>query len=162
MVPARCIRRNLPQVVDGGRRGAPARLGMYLATVSLLTSWPSLASSFAIRRRLQSGFSRAICTTSATTSGASGGRPTRFDFQAQKRAKPRRCHPITVSGFTIASASAHRDQTRERTTQKAVDRAKRRPGPGALEHGELLTEHEDLYDEACARAQAGDERAEQG
>jgi hypothetical protein len=28
-----------------------ARFAMYLATVSLLTSWPSLASSFAIRRR---------------------------------------------------------------------------------------------------------------
>lgn len=44
----------------------------------------------------------------------------------------------------------------------AVDRAKRRPGPGALEHGELLPQHEDLYDEARARAQRGDERAEQG
>jgi len=119
MVPARCIRRNGPQVVDGGRRGAPGRFGMYLATVSLLTSWPSLASSFAVRRRLHNGFSRAIRTMSATASGASGGRPTRLDFQAQKRAKPRPCHPTTVAGFTIASASAHRDQTRETTTQKA-------------------------------------------
>src|ERR1019366_2747117 len=31
MVPARCIRRNVPHVVDGGRRGAPGRFGMYLA-----------------------------------------------------------------------------------------------------------------------------------
>ena len=99
---------------------------------------------------------------SATTSGASGGRPTRLDFQAQKRAKPRRCNPITVAGFTIASASAHRDQTRETTTQKARSIGRSGgPGPGALEHGELLPEHEDLYDEACARAQSVDERAEQ-
>jgi hypothetical protein len=38
MVPARCVHRNVPHVVDGGRRGASGRLGMYLATVSLLTS----------------------------------------------------------------------------------------------------------------------------
>jgi hypothetical protein len=80
MVPARCVRRNVPQVVHGGRRGARGRLGMYLATLSLLASWPSLASSAAMRRRLHNGFSRAIRTISATTSGASGGRPTRLDF----------------------------------------------------------------------------------
>src|ERR1035438_6451811 len=99
MVPARCVRRNVTQVIDGGRRGAPGRFGMYRATASLPTSWPSLASSFAIRRRLQSGFSRAICTMSATTSGASGGRPTRLDFQAQKRAKPRRLHRHVQQGL---------------------------------------------------------------
>jgi hypothetical protein len=92
---------------------------MYLATASLPTSCPSMTSSPAIRRRLHRGFSRVICTMSATISGASGGRPTRRDFQAQKRANPRRCHVRTVSGFTIASASGHRDQTRETTVQKA-------------------------------------------
>jgi hypothetical protein len=54
-----------------------------------------------------------------TISGAIGGRPMRFDFHAQNRASPRRCQLITVSGFTIVSVSAHRDQMRERTTQKA-------------------------------------------
>jgi hypothetical protein len=34
--------------------------------------------------------------------------------------------------------------------------------PRALEHGELLPEHEDLRDEACPRAQGVDERAEKG
>jgi hypothetical protein len=55
-----------------------------------------------------------------------------------------------------------RPNARDDDPEGAVDRAKRRPGPGALEHGELLPEHEDLYDEACARAQGVDERAEQG
>ena len=85
------------QVVDGGRRGAPGRFGMYRATVSLLTSRPSLASSFASGRQLQRGFSRAICTMSATTSGASAGRPTRLDFQAQKRAKPQTWKQLDVA-----------------------------------------------------------------
>jgi hypothetical protein len=43
----------------------------------------------------------------------------------------------------------------------AVDRAKLRAGPVTLEDGELLPEHEDLDDEARARAKSGDERAEQ-
>jgi hypothetical protein len=44
---------------------------------------------------------------------------------------------------------------------QAIDRAKRRPGPGALEHGELLPEQADIYDQARARAKGGNERAEQ-
>ena len=119
IVPTAWVRMNVPHVWDGGRGGRPAGRGMYFATASLPTSWPSFASSFAIRRRLQSGFSRAIRTMSATTSGARGRRPARLGFQAQKRAKPRRCHAITVAGFTRASASAHRDQTRETPIQKA-------------------------------------------
>jgi hypothetical protein len=38
IVPARCVRRNVPHVADGGRPGVPDRFGMYFATVSLLTS----------------------------------------------------------------------------------------------------------------------------
>jgi hypothetical protein len=55
-----------------------------------------------------------------------------------------------------------RPNARDDDPEGAVDRAKRRPRPGALEHGELLPELEDLYDEACTRAQGVDERAEQG
>ncbi len=54
-----------------------------------------------------------------TSSGASGGRPTRRDFHAQNQAKPRRCHAMTVAGRTIASASDHRDHRRQTTTQNA-------------------------------------------
>ena len=92
---------------------------MYFAPVSLLTACPSLASSLAIRLRLQSGFSQAICSMSRTSSAVSGGRPTRRDFHFQNQAKPRWCHAITVAGRTITSASAHRDHTREISTQNA-------------------------------------------
>lgn len=44
----------------------------------------------------------------------------------------------------------------------AVDGAKRRARPAALEHSELLPEHEDLDDEARPRAKGGEERAEYG
>ena len=54
------------------------------------------------------------------SSGASGGRPTRRDFHAQNREKPRRCHAITVAGRTIASASDHRDHRRQTTTGKML------------------------------------------
>src|SRR5450432_2780648 len=119
IVPAKWVRRNVPHVVDGGRRGAPGRFGMYLETVSLLTSWPSLASSAAMRRLLQVRFSRVMRSISSITSAESGGRPRGRDLYAQNLANPRRCQVITVAGFTIAGASAHRDHTRETTTQNA-------------------------------------------
>jgi hypothetical protein len=40
----------------------------------------------------------------------------------------RRCHAITVAGFTIASASVHRDHTRETPTQKARSIGRRAAG----------------------------------
>jgi hypothetical protein len=46
--------------------------------------------------------------------------------------------------------------------ERPVEGAKRWPGRGALENGELLPQHEDLYDEARAGAKGIDERAEQG
>ena len=54
-----------------------------------------------------------------TSSGASGGRPIGRDFHAQNRANPRRCHTMTVAGWTIASVSDHRDHRRQTTTQNA-------------------------------------------
>lgn len=92
---------------------------MYRATVVLSIRKPTFASSCAIRRRLQCGFSVAIRPISSTISALIGGRPIRLDFHVQKRANPRRGHPTTVSGFTIARVSAHLDQTRESKTQKA-------------------------------------------
>ena len=91
---------------------------MYRATVSLSTSCPSFANSLAIRRRLHNGFSLDIRSMSATIPASSGGRPTRLDLWAQKRANPRRCQETTVAGLTIR-ASTQRDQTRESTDQKA-------------------------------------------
>jgi len=119
IVPARWFRKNVFHVCDGGRRRRFGGFGKYFATVSLLTTKPSFASSLVIRRRLHVGFSRAIRPMSATISSASGGRPMRRDFQAQNRAKARRCQPITVAGFTIASTSRQRDHTFKSTTQNA-------------------------------------------
>ena len=50
---------------------------------------------------------------------STGGRPTGRDFHAHHRAKLRRCHAITVPGWTIARHSAHRDRRRETMTQNA-------------------------------------------
>jgi hypothetical protein len=83
-----------------------------------------------MRRRLHVGFSRAMRTITSTTAGSSGGRPAQRDRRAQKRTKPRRCRPITVSGFTTTRASAHRDLARESTTQNARSTGRRR-GRGA-------------------------------
>jgi len=129
IVPARWLRAKVLQVCDGGRCGRGAGFGKYTATVSLSTACPSFASSLAILRRLQNGFSRAICSMRLTSSGASGGRPTGRDFHAHHRAKPRRCHAITVAGWTIARHSAHRDHRRETITQNARSIGRSR-GPG--------------------------------
>jgi hypothetical protein len=120
IVPTRWLRTNVPQVCDG-RPGRADGFGMYFVTVSLSTRCPSFANSPAMRRR-----PRAIRTMSATISAASGGRPIGFDFFAQNRAKPRRCHAITVAGFTIARASAQRDHVPESTTQNARSNGRRR------------------------------------
>jgi len=55
---------------------------MYFATVLLSTLYPSIASSPAIRRRLQVGFSWDMRTMSATISSDSGGRPIGLDLFA--------------------------------------------------------------------------------
>jgi hypothetical protein len=52
IVPTAWVRMKVPHVCDGGRGGRSAGRGMYFATASLPTSWPSFASSFAIRRPL--------------------------------------------------------------------------------------------------------------
>jgi hypothetical protein len=71
----------------------------------------------------------------------------RLDFHAQKWAKPRRCQAITVAGFTIASASGHRDHTRETTTRDHTQKLESRascphlvegPHAGCLPRKKLL------------------------
>src|SRR6266851_5074748 len=109
---------NIVQVCDG-RGGRPRDFGMYLAAVFLSMRKLSFASSIVIRRLVHRGFSVAIRTMSSTILGWIGARRTRFDFQVQNLANPRRCQATTVSGFTIVSVSVQRDQTRASTTQKA-------------------------------------------
>jgi hypothetical protein len=77
-------------------------------------------------------------TISSMSWGWIGGRPARLDFHVQNKAKPRRCQATTVSGFTIVSVSAHLDQVRESTTQKARSTAAIR-GRLPAQDSELLT-----------------------
>ena len=80
---------------------------MYLDTAASETSKPSILSSPWIRGAPHNGFSRDIRRISPRTSLDTGGRPgfPRRDFRVQKRRKPFRCQPITVSGLTITRIS---------------------------------------------------------
>src|SRR5260221_7162290 len=80
-------------------------LTIYLATLVCPTSIPSLSNSPWIRGAPHSGLAMLISRISLRISGGTVGRPPRrLDFQRQYDLKPARCHFITVSGFTIASA----------------------------------------------------------
>jgi hypothetical protein len=54
--------------------------------------------------------------------------PTGEAAVATEAGEARRCQPMTVAGFTIASESAHRDQTRDSKTQKTLSMGRRRGG----------------------------------
>ena len=84
---------------------------MYLDTAASETSKPSILSSPWIRGAPHNGFSRDIRRISPRTSLDTGGRPgfPRRDFRVQKRRKPFRCQPITVSGLTITRISLQPD-----------------------------------------------------
>ncbi len=61
-------------------------------------------------------FSRAILRTRSRTSRPTAARPGdlfRLESHLQYSAKPARCHPITVSGFTMTTASAHLGEAQE-------------------------------------------------
>ena len=108
--------RNVRHVCEGGFGWR----GMYLDTAASETSKPSILSSPWIRGAPHNGFSRDIRRISPRNSLDTGGRPgfPRRDFRVQKRRKPFRCQPITVSGLTITRISLQPDHSRDRTTQK--------------------------------------------
>ena len=86
----------------------PARLrAMYFATLVWPASMPSLSSSPWMRGAPQSGLARLISRINLRiSSGTLGLPPRRLDFQLQNDRNPARCQRITVSGRTMASASA--------------------------------------------------------
>ena len=92
---------------------------------------PSLRISPWIFGAPQRGLDLAICQmsflTSCETSPLAG--PRARDFHRQNKRKPVRCHRTTVSGLTTTSTSAQRDQSRERTSQKARSLLRRRGRP---------------------------------
>ena len=111
------FRKNVRQVCDGGL----GRLVMYLDTVACEISMPSLRSSPWNRGAPQSGFSRLMRRMRSRTSRPTVGRPPlrRRDVQVQKRRKPLRCQPTTVSGFTMTSTWRQFGRIRERITHNS-------------------------------------------
>jgi hypothetical protein len=77
-----------------------------LATVDCATSIPSLSSSPWMRGAPQSRLAKLISRIRRRISPDILGRPPRLrDFQRQYSRKPFRCHRMTVSGWTIVTAS---------------------------------------------------------
>src|SRR5262249_30163782 len=74
------------------------------------------------------GLASAIRWMRARTSGGRAGRPGPFRrlFQVQNSLKPARCQRMTVSGWTMATASAQPCHRRESTTQKRRSHGRRR------------------------------------
>ncbi len=109
------FRKNVRHVCDGGF----GRRVMYLETVASEILMPSFMSSPWTRGAPQSGFSRLMRRMGSRTSRGTGGRPPirRRDFQVQKRRKPFRCQAMTVSGFTVTSASRQAGRSRKSSTQ---------------------------------------------
>src|SRR6476469_5036102 len=100
-IPSAWLRRNVFHPCDGG---ALLR-AIYLATLVWPISIPSLRSSPWILGAPHNGLARLISRISRRISNGTVGRPQRrCDFQRQYDLKPARCHLITVSGLTIASA----------------------------------------------------------
>ena len=66
------------------------------------------------------GLAWCIDVMSSTTAPGTAGRPDArlWLFQPQYQRKPRRCHAMTVSGFTRSNASRQRGQSRDNTTQE--------------------------------------------
>ncbi len=83
------------------RGGCP----MYFLTVwGESRIWSLSQSLSAIRSSPQVRFSAAIRRIKRLTSADTGGRPTGFDFQRQKRRNAARCQPINVTGLTTTKA----------------------------------------------------------
>jgi hypothetical protein len=65
------------------------------------------------------GMGTAILRTKSLSSRLVPGRPDRFrlEIRVQKKRNPRRCHPMTVSGFTRSNASRQFGRARKSQTQ---------------------------------------------
>src|SRR3982751_3725914 len=100
-IPSAWLRRKFLHPCDGG---ALLR-AIYLATLVWPISMPSLSNSPWILGAPHNGLARLISRISRRMSNDTVGRPQRRrDSQRQYDRKPARCHLITMSGLTIASA----------------------------------------------------------
>src|SRR5215472_8925030 len=99
------------------------------------------------------GFSRLSCRIKLRTSFETAGLPAypRRVFHVQNSRKPSRCHAITVSGLTIASAGRQSSHARDNHTQKkSVAGGQFRPLHGPLQDTELVSEREILQLKDCS------------
>src|ERR1700687_181459 len=114
---SRWFRRKPSQRFAGSPRRWTAR--RYRDTDRSESTKPSFSSSPWILGAPQDGFSRAILRMrswiSAVILALPGAGPR--DHQRQYNRNPARCQPTTVSGFTISSTSAQRDQTLRNAVQ---------------------------------------------
>jgi hypothetical protein len=100
-----------------GQKGGFLGRGRYLDTVASDTSMPSLRSS--PMRGAPHRFAVAMRLMRLRTLESIPGRPPLGRLrQAQYRRNPARCHRMTVSGFTMTSASFQRHHRRESNTHK--------------------------------------------
>ena len=151
MVPSRCIRRNVRQVVDGRRRGAPGRFGMYLATVSLLTSWPSLASSAAMRRRLHIGFCRVMRSRLPARRRADG--------RGEQRVRVRRPQRVARVHRRLTGRGDLADDDHPRRGSGCRPPLTGLPGPAGAAEGAVRPRHAGPAADATATSGAGWSRA---
>src|SRR5215472_10400012 len=107
--------RKVRQVCEGGLR----RRTMYLATLVSPMVMPNLSSSPWMWGAPHRGLSQLICRIKSRTSRGTAGRPglPQRTFQVQNRRKPWRCHAMTVSGRTMASAARQFCQTQDSSNE---------------------------------------------
>jgi len=115
-----------------GLRWRLARLGRHEAGNASLADVDAEFEQFTMTLGApQSGLALAIWPMSALVAGETSswagvrGR----DFHLQNRRNPVRCQRTTVSGLTMTSTSAQRDQRRDRTSQKARSAMRMRGRP---------------------------------
>src|SRR5215467_6512301 len=109
------LSRNVRQVCDGGF----LPLGISRETDLSEISIPSLSNSPWMRGAPHSGLACVICLIRALICESAEGRPPIFrrDSLVQKRRKPLRCQPMTVSGLTMSQGARHPDQLRDNQDQ---------------------------------------------
>ena len=145
---------------DGGLR---RRRGMYFETVASDTTSPSLSSSPCTLGAPQVTLLAAMVLMRDRISAASGGRPPRRRLRHRQYARNlRRCHRMTVAGWTTVSTRSQPDHQRRSSTQRARSAFVNR---GALDrssqHSDLLSQGQILKGEFVARAEAGQNGTEE-
>ena len=118
---------------EPGEKWWEHRYDFYYPPKTLAFPWMYGTTETVYRHSPQRGLASAIRRMTVRTSGATAGPPGPrcWLFQVQKSLNPVRCHRITVSGWTMATASAQPCHRRESRTQNSRSERRRR-GRGVL------------------------------